>query len=473
MSEWKEYRLDELVKFSSGGTPSKSKEEYWDGDIPWISASSMNGYEYSDSKLKVTKEGLLNGTRLAPENALLLLVRGSILHQKIQVGITTKEVSFNQDVKCLIVDKAIIEPWYLLFWFKAQENDLLAKVESTGIGAGKLDTSVLQNLTVQVPPKSERIVLTRIFRNLQKKIELNRKLNQTLEEMAQALFQSWFVDFDPVLDNAIAAGNEIPEALQVKAAKRNLVAEDKKLLNVNPELAEKFPNSFVFDEELAKWIPEGWEVKKLEQLIKHQKGYAFKSSWYQKEGHIVVRVSDTTESSIDVNSCNKISNELALEYSSYALEENDLVIATVGSWPPNYSSVVGKVIRVPRTAVGGLLNQNAVKLTVSDEYLFHQGFLHFNLKNSRFMDYIINRAQGSANQASITLKSIFNYTVLLANDDVMNAFSKQVAKSFDKQNSNQKQTSTLTKLRDTLLPQLISGKLRVPEAMLKIQETTA
>lgn len=326
------------------------------------------------------------------------------------------------------------------------------------------------NELLNLPPLPEQKAIAKILGDLDDKIELNRQLNQTLEEMAQALFQSWFVDFDPVLDNAIAAGNETPEVLQVKTAKRSLVSEDKKLLNVNPGLAKLFPNSFVFNEELEKWIPEGWEVKKLEQLVKHQKGYAFKSSWYQEEGHIVVRVSDTTESSIDVNSCNKISDELALEYSSYALEENDLVIATVGSWPPNYSSVVGKVIRVPRTAVGGLLNQNAVKLTVSDEYLFHQGFLHFNLKNSRFMDYITNRAQGSANQASITLKSIFNYTVLLANDGVMNAFSQQVAKSFDKQNLNQKHTETLTKLRDILLPQLISGKLRVPEAMLQIEK---
>src|SRR5690554_5985568 len=117
MSEWKEYKLGDIVKFSSGGTPLKSKQEFWGGQIPWISASSMEGYTYSDSKLKITELGLKNGSRIAPKNSLLILVRGSILHQKLQVGIVEKEVSFNQDVKCIQPIEEIIDPWFLLFWF--------------------------------------------------------------------------------------------------------------------------------------------------------------------------------------------------------------------------------------------------------------------------------------------------------------------------------------------------------------------
>ena len=95
-------------------------------------------------------------------------------------------------------------------------------------------------------------------------------MNQTLEAMAQALFKSWFVDFDPVIDNALAAGNEIPEALQAKAEKRKKRSSLKggvpegrggRLLDTNPQLATLFPSSFVYSEALGKWIPEGWEVK--------------------------------------------------------------------------------------------------------------------------------------------------------------------------------------------------------------------
>jgi type I restriction enzyme S subunit len=155
MSEWKEYKLGDIVSFSSGGTPSKSNGAFWGGEIPWISASSMEGYSYSDSTLRITELGLKNGSRIAPKNSILLLVRGSILHQKLQVGIVKRDVSFNQDVKCLQPNEEIIDPWFLLFWFKSEEKNLLNKVESTGIGAGKLDTSVLKQLLIKVPPIQE------------------------------------------------------------------------------------------------------------------------------------------------------------------------------------------------------------------------------------------------------------------------------------------------------------------------------
>ncbi|MCD4654316.1 restriction endonuclease subunit S [bacterium] len=85
VNSWKRYRLGEIAEWSSGGTPSKSEEKYWSGHIPWISESSMNGNRYRDSKHKVTELGLNSGTRLAVKDSILILVRGSILHQKIQV----------------------------------------------------------------------------------------------------------------------------------------------------------------------------------------------------------------------------------------------------------------------------------------------------------------------------------------------------------------------------------------------------
>lgn len=89
-SDWKEYRLGDVTNWSSGGTPSKQKEEFWNGEIPWISASSMGGNRYSDSENRITEVGLKAGSRLAPKDTVLLLVRGSILHQKIPVGIAEK-----------------------------------------------------------------------------------------------------------------------------------------------------------------------------------------------------------------------------------------------------------------------------------------------------------------------------------------------------------------------------------------------
>ena len=133
-----------------------------------------------------------------------------MLHKAIPVGIAERDVAFNQDVKALSVDEEILNPWFLLFWFMSKEYDFLEMVENTGIGAGKFDTRQLQNLKIRIPPQIERERIVTFAKALDDKIELNRRMNATLEGMAQALFKSWFVDFDPVWDSAILAGNPIP-----------------------------------------------------------------------------------------------------------------------------------------------------------------------------------------------------------------------------------------------------------------------
>jgi type I restriction enzyme S subunit len=156
-----------------------------------------------------------------------------------------------------------------------------------------------------------------------------------------------------------------------------------------------------------------WKTYELGDIIDYQKGYAFKSKWYQKFGKLVVRVSDTTSDSIDISTCHRISEENSNKLLQYELLENDIVIASVGSWPPNYNSVVGKVVKVPMSAAKSLLNQNAVRLRTKDKNNFNQRFIYDVMKTKHFLNYIVNRAQGSASQASIKLTDIFGYEVNL------------------------------------------------------------
>jgi len=385
-------------------------------------------------------------------------------------------ICINQSVALLRTNEKLL-PEYLYYLLSTDFYQKQMINNSDGSVIKHIYITRVGKMEVDIPCLTEQKRRLNILTSLDSRIELNEIANQTLEQMAQALFKSWFVDFDLVFDNSFASGTDVsdyPEELQHRAEQRKQAQKMPDFKPLPDNIRNLFPSEFEQTDEqnigVFGRIPRGWEVKELSQLVNHQKGFAFKSAWYQDEGHIIVRVSDTTDDSINVNSCNKIPEELAVEYSSYALKENDLVIATVGSWPPNYSSVVGKVIRVPRTAEGGLLNQNAVKLTVSNEYSFHQGFLHCSLKNPKFMGYIVNRAQGSANQASITLKSIFNFPILLANNEVMRAFSDQIKINFDKQNLNYKQIQNLTRLRDSLLPKLIAGELDISSEEIKLEQ---
>lgn len=190
-SQWQTEKLDYLVTWASGGTPSKSVDAYWNGEIPWISASSMRGLEYSDSEIKITAEGLVNGSKLARKGNLLLLVRGSMLFNKIPIGIVACDVSFNQDVKSLAC-KADIIPRFLLYWFYASEHKLLNMVVGTGIGAGKLDLQDLKLMDVVLPSLPEQQKIASFLTTVDDKIQQLSKKKVLLEQYKKGVMQQLF-----------------------------------------------------------------------------------------------------------------------------------------------------------------------------------------------------------------------------------------------------------------------------------------
>lgn len=192
-SEWDSRPLGELVSFSSGGTPSKHKSEYWNGDIPWISAKTLKTERITTSDLFISEDGLKAGSKLAPLGSILLLTRGSGLFNGIPIGLVEQEVAFNQDIKCLN-SCSEIENKYIFYWLVSQRNFLMAKVGVTGIGAGKFDLDFLQKLKVPIPSKQERTQIIAIANAVSDKIELNQRINDNLQQQAQALYKAWFVD---------------------------------------------------------------------------------------------------------------------------------------------------------------------------------------------------------------------------------------------------------------------------------------
>ena len=185
---------DKLVSFttwSSGGTPSKDNVSYWDGDIPLISGASMHTNRLYESEVKITELGLKSGSRLAPKDSILILVRGSMLFNKIPMGITLDNVAFNQDVKC-IHPKEQLESLFLFQWFCAKENIIQNKVTSTGIGAGKLDTADLQNLEIAIPSKKEQTKITSFLSAVDEKIAQLTQKHELLSQYKQGMMQKLF-----------------------------------------------------------------------------------------------------------------------------------------------------------------------------------------------------------------------------------------------------------------------------------------
>lgn len=190
-SEWEYRRLGELVSFSSGGTPSKKRTDYWNGDIPWISAKTLKSEKITTSDLFITTSGLSSGSKIAPKGSILLLTRGSGLFNDLPIGMVESEVAFNQDIKCLN-SYGEIENEFVFYWLQSQKKYLMAKVDVTGIGAGKFDLDFLQELQVPFPDKKVREKIIAIATAISEKIEANKKINDNLEQQTAALFSSLY-----------------------------------------------------------------------------------------------------------------------------------------------------------------------------------------------------------------------------------------------------------------------------------------
>lgn len=195
-SEWTYRPLGELVSFASGGTPSKKRDDYWGGTIPWISAKTLKTENIDTSDLFITEEGLKAGSKIAPKGSILLLTRGSGLFNGIPIARVEKDVAFNQDIKCLD-SYGEVENEFIFYWLLSQKDYLMAKVGVTGIGAGKFDLDFLQKLMIPIPSERERKSIVGFASSISEKIRCNAKVNDNLLRQAQALYKNRFIDLKP------------------------------------------------------------------------------------------------------------------------------------------------------------------------------------------------------------------------------------------------------------------------------------
>ena len=454
-SNWSVKKLGDLVTFLSGGTPSKSNKDYWNGEIPWISASSMQSTRYHDSDLRVTSLGSTNGTRLVPAETVLLLVRGGALHNKIPVGITTREVTFNQDVKALVPKSEDITPYYLLAWLISSRELLLGKVENTGIGAGKLDTKILQDLDVPVPPKAELLRLELFSKALDDKIILNQNINHTLEQMAQALFKSWFVDFEPVKAKMAvleAGGSQEDATLAAMAA---ISGKDAYALAVferaHPEqyaelktTAELFPSAMQ-DSELGE-IPEGWSIKPLDGIATYQNGLALQKFRPENENDFlpVVKIAQLKKGFSDGEE--KASPNIKPEC---IIDNGDVVFSWSGS------------LMVDIWCGGkAALNQHLFKVssTKYPKWLYYKYTAHHLIEFQRIAE------AKAVTMGHIKREHLSQAKCLMPSSETVHAFTPFFEPVLNKVISNRLETRKLENIRDTLLPKLLSGEITLPEA---------
>lgn len=198
-------------------------------------------------------------------------------------------------------------------------------------------------------------------------------------------------------------------------------------------------------------MPSGWDSLPLGEVVNYKKGFAFKSENFKDSGRRIIRISDTTASSIKNDSPVFVNEDSSLK--DFELSPNDIILSTVGSRPPLYDSMVGKAIKVPSSVNGAYLNQNLVKL-IPDETV-DRDFLFLKLKEPRFISYISTLVRGNANQVSITLDELFNYQLLLPSKNEQEKIAKILSTWDETIEKLDAATKLVSGLKQNLLHQII------------------
>ena len=185
---WEETTLGELATFLSGGTPSRSNDDYWTGDIPWISASSLRCFEIWRSDSNVTKEAVDAGSKMAPVGSSLLLVRGSALHNEILCGLVTKPVCFNQDVKALVPRSQVV-PRFLTLFIRGTSEEFLKLVSSAGNTAGVLDTKLVKAFAINLPSLPEQTAIASVLTEMDGELAVLEQRREKTRALKLAMMQ--------------------------------------------------------------------------------------------------------------------------------------------------------------------------------------------------------------------------------------------------------------------------------------------
>ncbi|CAK8722546.1 restriction endonuclease subunit S [Candidatus Electronema halotolerans] len=305
-------------------------------------------------------------------------------------------------------------------------------------------------LPVLLPSKDEQKAIAHILGSLDDRIDLNRRMNETLEAMAQALFKSWFVDFEPVIDNALASGKEVPKELAGRAAVRAELGDKRKPLPA--EIRALFPDEFVYSDEMG-WIPKGWRISEIGNEVDVVGGGTPSTTnqdfWENGNYHWTTPKDLSGKKDKVLLKTERKITEAGLKKISSGLLPVDTVLLSSRA-PIGYLALAKVPVAVNQGYIAMKCNRNLPSV-----YILQWA--------DSFMDDIKRRAGGTT-FAEINKKNFRTITVLVPNEKSLNAYKNIVNGFYDSISESIAISFSLATIRDTLLPKLLSGELRIPDA---------
>lgn len=435
---WELKKVKDFAEVVGGGTPSTEVRDYWGGGIPWISPKDLSKYNSKYIKKgnkSITQLGIENSSaKLLPSKSLLFSSRAPIGY----LAINTIPVTTNQGFKSLIPKKGFCVE-YLYYLFK--NNIKILESYSAGTTFKEISGSVIKEIEFLMPGYNEQIKISNVLSILDEKIELNKKINENLQELAKILFKSWFIDFDPV---------------RAKVENRST--------GLSKEISDLFPNSF--QESEVGDIPKNWKVVNLDYVTsKFTTGLNPRKNFVLGSGenfYITIKNLGDFEIVLD-DKCDKVNSEAIKKINARSnLNKDDILFSGIGT--------IGKVIYVFDEPKNWNISESVFSMKANPDVIY-PSFLYQLLKSYPLQSYVEAHAEGSV-QKGIRMGSLKLYKFPLSNFEIQNKFNEIISPMINKISINLKEIKNLVAIRDILLPKLISGELRISDVEKIVQENS-
>ena len=398
--EWKEVRLgDVCTRVCSGGTPKSTNLSYYGGEIPWLNTKEIDFNRIYSTEKTITDSGLNNSSaKWIVPNTVTVAMYGATAGKSciVKVPMTTNQACCNLTINDEVADYEFV--YYSL------KNDYTTLASLANGGAQQnLNAQIIKDYVLKMPSLADQRRITSILSSLDRKIELNNKINADLEEMAQAIFKNWFVDFEPFKDG-----------------------------------------KFV-DSELGK-IPEGWKVGRLTEIASYMNGLAMQKfpPENNEDSLPVLKIKELGQgfcgTDSDRCSCN-IKDECKIH-------NGDVIFSWSGT------------LLVDVWCGGDCgLNQHLFKVTSK----YYPKWFYYYWTKHHLQEFIHIAKDKAVTMGHIKRGHLEEALVAIPDNDSMERAHELFEPILSKMISLRLENSRLSLLRDTLLPRLMSGELEVPE----------
>lgn len=406
MEEWKEYKLHEIGRIVGGATPPTKDSANYDGEISWITPkdlSNFTGRYIQKGERTITQKGFESSScQILPKGSILFSSRAPIGY----IAIAANELCTNQGFKSIIPDNNLVNNLFLYYLLKYNKEEI------EGLGSGttfkEVSAKVMQNFDIKIPCIQTQKKIADILSSLDNKIELNKRINDNLEQQAQALFKSWFVDFEP------------------------------------------FKEGKFVDSELG-MIPESWRVCSAETIFKINIGKTpprKEQQWFSNinNGNVKwISISDLGRNEIFIEDSKEYLTKEAISKFNIIVVPEDTILVS-------FKLTVGRV---------GISNcELTTNEAVARFYLpksYFREYTYLSLKNYNYA----RLGSTSSIATAVNSKIIKNMKLLIPPVTIISEFSKRINPLFKAIRIYENEIRNLSKIRNTLLPKLMSGELKI------------